>query len=146
MTHNHEAQAAALQKLQELITAIAEATKALPRVLPPQPTQTPRDIERRIVEAVTARERISFGDLGRLLGEPKQRIHHHTHAVARRPNAPIVIVKRPSADFMRDLLYAYDRRRLPDDLDSPGPAPAEAVGSATAGALGEHTEQDDTPI
>jgi hypothetical protein len=110
MTHNHEAQAAALQKLQELITAIAEATKALPRVLPPQPTQTPRDIERRIVEAVTARERISFGD------------------------------------FMRDLLYAYDRRRLPDDLDSPGPAPAEAVGSATAGALGEHTEQDDTPI
>ena len=119
-------QEAALQKLQELITAIAEATKALPRVSVPPPTQTPRDIERRIVEAVQARQRISFGDLGRMLNEPKQRIHHHAHAVARRPGAPIVLVKRPGPDHLRDLLYAYARERLPADLDEP--APAEAVG------------------
>lgn len=146
MTNQREAQAAALKKLQELINAIAEATRALPRPLAEPPYQTPSDLEKRITDAVLRQERISFGDLGRLLGESKQRIHHHTHAVARRPGAPIVIIKRPSPDHLRDLLFAYRRDRLPEDLDRAGPAPAAASGSAGAPALDSDTEHEDIPI
>lgn len=137
MNNPHDAQAEALAKLHELITAIQSATAAL---RPPAPVvDRPDTIESRIVEAVRARGRVSMGDLGRMLGEPKQRIHHHGHAVAMRRDAPVVLVKRPDPDgSRRDILVAYDARWFPR-IDDLGPYGATAV--ATAG-----TEHEDTPI
>jgi hypothetical protein len=122
MTHpNTDPQAQALAKLAELIEAIRTATEALrPGVAPV--VDRPDSIEARIIDAVRAHGRISFGDLGRVLAEPKQRVHHHTHAVALRRSAPVVIVKRPAPDGSRDyILVAYDARWFPADIDSIGP-------------------------
>jgi hypothetical protein len=142
MTNPHDAQALALAKLQDLIAAIREATAALRPATPPP--DRPDTVEARIIAAVRDHGRISFGDLGRALAEPKQRIHHHTHAVAMRRSAPVVIVKRPAPDGSRDyVLVAYDARWFPAELDSIGPwggdPPTPRTGRGVA-------DTDDTPI